>query len=66
VVVVMLGLAVLSLVTASVAALIVEKDVEQEERAIEHELMREIRSVRNEVTALRRELEQHRPPPSSH
>ncbi|MEQ1597418.1 MAG: potassium channel family protein [Casimicrobium sp.] len=63
VVVVMLGLAVLSLVTASVAALIVEKDVEQGERAIEHELMREIRSVRNEVSALRRELEQHRPPP---
>ena len=37
-----------------------------QERAIEHELMREIRTVRNEVTALRRELEQHRPQPPSH
>ena len=56
VVVVLLGLAVLSLVTASVAALFVQKNVHEEERQIEKELMREIRSVREEVSALRREL----------
>ena len=56
VVVVLLGLAVLSLVTASVAALFVQKNVHDEERQIEKELMREIRSVREEVSALRREL----------
>jgi len=56
VVVVLLGLAVLSLVTASVAALIVEKDVGEEERAIERELMHEIRAVRNELAALRAEI----------
>jgi len=56
VVVVLLGLAVLSLVTASVAALFVQKDVHDEERQIEKELMREIRSVRNEINALRREI----------
>jgi voltage-gated potassium channel len=56
VIVVLLGLAVLSLVTASVAALFVEKDVHTEERAIERELMQEIRAVRAEVAALRREL----------
>lgn len=56
VIVVLLGLAVLSLVTASVAALFVEKDVRTEERAIERELMQEIRAVRAEVVALRGEL----------
>jgi len=56
VVVVLLGLAVLSLVTASVAALFVEKDVHTEERAIERELMQEIRAVRAEVAALRRTI----------
>ena len=60
VVVVLLGLAVLSLVTASVAALFVRKDVHDEERQIEKELMREIRSVREEVSALRRELTEQR------
>ena len=60
VVVVLLGLAVLSLVTASVAALFVEKDVHTEERAIERELMQEIRAVRAEVAALRRELDEQR------
>lgn len=56
VIVVLLGLAVLSLVTASVAALFVGKRVHIEERAIERELMQEIRAVRNEVDALRREM----------
>jgi voltage-gated potassium channel len=48
VVVVMLGLAVLSLVTASVAAVFVGN----EERDIERELMQEIRALRAEVAAL--------------
>ena len=53
VVMVLLGLAVLSMVTASVAALFVQT----EERKIEHELLHEIRLVRDEVTALRQEVE---------
>lgn len=57
VIVVLLGLAVLSLVTASVSALFVQKDVQQEERAIERELMREIQAVRDEIAALRRDLD---------
>lgn len=58
VVVVLLGLAVLSLATASLAAIFVEKDVEQgEELQIEHELMREIRHLREEVQSLRHEIQ---------
>lgn len=53
VLVVLLGLAVLSLVTASLAAIFVEREVDEEERQIERDLMREIRHVREEVTALR-------------
>ncbi|MEO6319864.1 MAG: potassium channel family protein [Polaromonas sp.] len=57
VLVVLLGLAVLSLVTASLAAIFVEKDVEEgEERQIEHELMREIRHLREDVQRLRQEI----------
>jgi voltage-gated potassium channel len=48
VLVVLLGLAVFSLVTASVAAIFVGK----EERGIERELMQEIRALRAEVAAL--------------
>lgn len=65
VIVVLLGLAVLSLATASLAAIFVEKDVEQgEELQIEHELMREIRHLREEVQSLRHEIQggnSHRP-----
>ena len=61
VIVVLLGLAVLSLVTASVAALFVGKGVRTEERAIERELMHEIRAVRREVEALRSELKAIKP-----
>ena len=50
VLVVMLGLAVLSLVTASVAAVFVGN----EERDIERELMQEIRALRADVAALQR------------
>ena len=52
VVVVLLGLAVLSLVTASLAAMFVET----EERQIERDLMQEIGALRAEVRALRTEL----------
>lgn len=49
VVVVLMGLAVLSLVTASVAAMLVEV----EEREVDSELMREIHALRLEVRYLR-------------
>jgi voltage-gated potassium channel len=66
VLVVLLGLAVLSLVTASLAAIFVEREVAEEERQIERDLMREIRHVRDEVAELRRALAaqnaQHPPP----
>jgi len=52
VLVVLLGLAVLSLATASVAAMFVET----EERQIERDLLREIGALRAEVRALRDEV----------
>jgi voltage-gated potassium channel len=52
VVVVLLGLAVLSLVTASVAAMFVET----EERQIERELMQEIGILRDEIKHLRLDI----------
>jgi voltage-gated potassium channel len=52
VVVVLLGLAVLSLATASVAAMFVET----EERQIERDLLREISALRTEVRDLRDEV----------
>jgi voltage-gated potassium channel len=52
VVVVLLGLAVLSLVTASVAAMFVET----EERQIERELMQEIGMLRDEIKNLRLDI----------
>jgi voltage-gated potassium channel len=56
VVMVLLGLSVLSLVTASLAAIFVEQDVEAEvqaeERQIERELMNEIRALRAQVRDL--------------
>lgn len=56
VVVVLLGLAVLSLVTASLAAIFVEQEVDAEDRDIERELMHEIRTLRTEVRALHDEV----------
>jgi voltage-gated potassium channel len=57
---VLLGLSVLSLVTASLAAIFVEQEVEEEvqieERKIEHELMREIRALREQVRVLDQRL----------
>lgn len=52
VVVVLMGLAVLSLVTASVAAMLVEV----EEREVEDDLMREIDALRSEVRTLRADI----------
>ena len=57
VVVVLLGLAVLSLVTASVAAMFVET----EERQIERDLMHEIGTLRAEVKSLRDEVRELKP-----
>jgi voltage-gated potassium channel len=57
VIVVLLGLAVLSLVTASLSAVFVEKKVEDEERQIEKDLMHEIRHLRHEVADLRRDIQ---------
>jgi len=67
VLVVLMGLGVLSIVTASVAALFVES----EERIIERELLREMAALRKEVSQLREELAMRSmrsdpsPPPSS-
>ena len=57
VLVVLLGLSVLSLVTASLAAIFVEKDVVEDERRVEAELLREIRHLRNEVHLQRRSID---------
>ncbi|MEY3611240.1 MAG: pH-gated potassium channel KcsA [Pseudomonadota bacterium] len=65
VLVVLLGLAVLSLVTASLSAIFVEKEVEDEERQIEKDLMREIRHLRQDVADLRRELQARDAPPEA-
>lgn len=59
VLVVLLGLAVLSLVTASVAAMLVEI----EERQIERDLMQEIAALRTEVRALHEELRSNQSKP---
>jgi voltage-gated potassium channel len=57
VIVVLLGLAVLSLATASLSAIFVEKDVEEgEERQIDQELMREIMHLREDVKSLHLEI----------
>ena len=60
VLVVLLGLAVLSLVTASLAAIFVEREVEAEEAEIQRELLRELARLRRDVASLRTEvLEMH-------
>ena len=57
VVVVLLGLAVLSLVTASVAAMFVER----EERQFEHDVRRQISALHDEVRSLRADLQVRQP-----
>ncbi len=59
VVVVLLGLAVLSLVTASVSAMFVE----QEERQFEHDVLLELRTLRAEVQALQVAVRSTQAPP---
>lgn len=70
VLVVLLGLAVLSLVTASLAAVFVEREVEhevkREERQIERELRTEIRALRSEVQSLHDRLDRALPPTDPH
>lgn len=61
VVVVLLGLAVLSLATASLAAIFVEKDVEAEDEVMEEDLLREIALLRNDIRQLREEVNSLRP-----
>jgi voltage-gated potassium channel len=61
VVVVLLGLAILSLVTASVAAMFVET----EERQIERDLLREIAMLHSEVRELRQLIQAQQVAPSS-
>ncbi len=56
VVVVLLGLAVLSIATASLAAIFVEKEVEIEENQIEQALMQELILLREDVRMLRAEV----------
>ena len=60
VLVVLLGLAVLSLVTASLSAIFVEKEVEAEEREIERTLLAELRVLRQELHSLREEVRELR------
>ena len=60
VLVVLLGLAVLSLVTASLSAIFVEKEVEAEDREIEKDLLRELRVLREELHSLRQEVRELR------
>ena len=60
VVVVLLGLAVLSLVTASLSAIFVEKEVQDEEREIEVTLLKELRVLREELHSLRQEVSELR------
>lgn len=56
VLVVMLGLAVLSLTTASLSAIFVEKEVEADEDKMEAELMAEIKKLRQDLHSLRQEV----------
>lgn len=60
VIVVLLGLAVLSLATASLAAIFVEQDVVEEESHIEADLMQELTLLREDVRLLRAEVRELR------
>ena len=63
VVVVLLGLAVLSLATASLAAIFVEKDVAEEEDLLAQDLLREINLLREDIRMRRSEVQCLRAPP---
>ena len=66
VVVVLLGLAVLSLATASLAAIFVEKDVAEEEDLLAQDLLREINLLREDIRVLRDEVRHLRAPAPTH
>ena len=73
VVVVLLGLAVLSLVTASLSAIFVEQEVVAEDRQIETDLLREIARLREDVAQIHRDIQHikgqapdERPPSNGH
>jgi voltage-gated potassium channel len=73
VVVVLLGLAVLSLVTASLSAIFVEQEVVAEDRQIETDLLREIARLREDVAQIHRDIQHikgqapnERPPGNGH
>ena len=66
VIVVLLGLAVLSLATASLAAIFVEKDVAQEEDLLAQDLLREINLLREDIRVLRDEVRHLRAPAPRH
>ncbi len=66
VIVVLLGLAVLSLATASLAAIFVEKDVAQEEDLLAQDLLRETNLLREDIRVLRDEVRHLRAPASRH
>lgn len=73
VVVVLLGLAVLSLVTASLSAIFVEQEVVAEDRQIETDLLREIARLREDVAQIHRDIQRikgqapdERPPGNGH
>ena len=59
--VVLLGLAVLSLVTASLSALLLQSEVQAEERQIERDLLHEIHRLQQQVQALHQEVQALRP-----
>ncbi|MEY4974922.1 MAG: pH-gated potassium channel KcsA [Pseudomonadota bacterium] len=59
--VVLLGLAVLSMVTASLSALLLQREVQAEERQIERDLLREIHRLQQQVQALHQEVQALRP-----
>ena len=65
VVVVLLGLAVLSLATASLAAIFVEKDVAEEEDLLAQDLLREINLLREDIRVLRDEVRNQAPQASA-
>lgn len=66
VIVVLLGLAVLSLATASLTAIFVEKDVAQEEDLLAQDLLREINLLREDIRVLRDEVRHLRAPAPRH
>jgi voltage-gated potassium channel len=66
VLVVLLGLAVLSLVTASLAAIFVENDVQAEEHQLQRELMHELHALRTQVQAIQQQLDRRHVPSDNH